>query len=67
MRHSGGVVTRRIEAPARLSGTRPGWCESQTKGIHADIAKATGERMRVHLVQVVARDRAALIAELGQI
>ncbi|SEL32724.1 hypothetical protein SAMN05216382_1803 [Sphingomonas palmae] len=65
-RHRGGVVTRRIEAPAGLSGTRPGWCAGQTKAIQAEMAAATGERMRAHLVEVAARDRAALIAELGQ-
>ncbi|WP_294192221.1 hypothetical protein [uncultured Sphingomonas sp.] len=67
-RHSGGsVVTRRIEAPVGLSGTRPGWCAGQTKSIRAEVAKATGERMRAHLIEVAARDRAALIVELGQI
>ena len=64
-RHAdGGIVTRRIEAPALLSGTRPGWCAGQAAALQAEMASAGPERMRAHLVEVAARDRATLVAEL---
>lgn len=66
-RHAAGhVVARRIEAPALLSGTRPGWCAGQRAAIHAEVA-AAGERIRAHLVKVAARDRRDLIADLERI
>ncbi len=66
-RHAAGhVAARRIEAPALLSGTRPGWCAGQRAAIHAEVA-AAGERMRAHLVEVAARDRRDLIADLERI
>lgn len=66
-RHAAGhIAARRIEAPALLSGTRPGWCAGQRAAIHAEVA-AAGERMRAHLVEVAARDRRDLIADLERI
>ncbi|WP_375271711.1 hypothetical protein [Sphingomonas sp.] len=63
-RHAAGyVAARRIEAPALLGGTRPGWCAGQRAAIQAAVA-AAGERMRAHLVEVAARDRRDLIADL---
>lgn len=62
---SGRSAGRRIEAPALASGSRPGWCTGQAEAIRAQVA-AAGGRMRAHLVEVAARDRAVLVAELEQ-
>lgn len=44
------------------SGSRPGWCESQTKAIDRIVA-ARRERIRSAMLALVEQDRATLLAE----
>lgn len=62
---AGHIATRRIDAPALVTGQRPGWCDAQAAAIGAEVAAAS-DRMRGHLVEVANRDRGVLVAELEQ-
>ena len=63
-RHAAGhVVARTISAEAPLTGSRPGWCDTQRDAIARDVAARSGA-VRDHLLAVAERDQDALVAEL---
>ncbi len=63
-RHPAGhVMTRTISAQAPLTGSRPGWCDTQRDAIAQDVAARSGA-VRDHLLAVATRDQDALVAEL---
>lgn len=63
-RHAAGhVMARTISADAPLTGSRPGWCDTQRDAIAQDVAARSG-KVRDHLLAVAARDQDALVAEL---
>ncbi len=63
-RHAAGhVMTRTISAAAPLTGSRPGWCDTQRDAIAQDVAAKSG-KVRDHLLAVAERDQDALVAEL---
>lgn len=63
-RHAAGhVVARTISAETPLTGSRPGWCDTQRDAIAQEVATKSG-KVREHLMAVAARDQNALVAEL---
>ncbi|MFW2851297.1 hypothetical protein ACM61V_05165 [Sphingomonas sp. TX0543] len=63
-RHPAGhLLSRSIASEAPLSGSRAGWCEGQRGAIVDEVARRA-DRLRDHVIDVAARDREVLLAEL---
>lgn len=63
-RHPAGhILSRSIAGEAPVGGSRPGWCEGQRAAIADEVARRA-DRLRDHMIDVAARDREILVAEL---
>ncbi|QNE31931.1 hypothetical protein F1C10_08275 [Sphingomonas sp. NBWT7] len=63
---AGHVLKRAIASETPISGTRPGWCDTQRGAIAQEVAMRSSE-MREHLLAVAAEDRGALALELDRV
>lgn len=62
----GPALTRRLSGDQQLSGSAPGACAHQAKGIERDVA-GRSDFVRSQLQAVAEQDRAHLLAELDAI
>lgn len=62
----GGALTRTLSGDQHLSGSAPGTCAHQAKGIERDVA-GRSDFVRRQLLAVAERDRARLLAELDAV
>lgn len=60
---AGNALTRVVDSELQLKGSQPGTCSSAKKTIGQDVASRDDE-VRRHVLAVVERDRATLLAEL---
>lgn len=63
-RHPAGhLLSRNIAGETAASGSRAGWCEGQHAAIADEVARRA-DRLRGHVIDVAARNREILVAEL---
>ncbi|WEK41650.1 MAG: hypothetical protein P0Y64_09380 [Candidatus Sphingomonas colombiensis] len=66
-RHPAGHMLARdivVEAPP-LTGRHAGWCDSASPAIKGEAAR-WADRLRAHMIDVAARDREILVAQLNE-
>jgi hypothetical protein len=62
----GGALTRTLSGDQQLSGSAPGACAQQAKGIEREVA-GRSDFVRSQLLAVAEQDRAQLLAELDAV